>query len=264
MIEKNLCQRPRVLGVTDSRINFQPTVADLFYCDRLIQVTTTVGNGASGCPHLTEDVNCEEFIQRHDDPAYRPHSCLQIALADALMASFASDTPPAKTLVGSPESKAQQRADFLMDIAHQLAPQVLRTKKPGHIALIGAVGSIIESLNERGYDVTVTDMDTMLIGQELAGTTVASGASTAQAVEKADLAIVTGMVLATETLGAVLKAAHNGATPILFFAQSGAHILSSMTFPTATAIVAESFPFYMWPGATSVHVHYPIVSKVAN
>jgi hypothetical protein len=122
------------------------------------------------------------------------------------------------------------------------------------IAIVGAVGSIISALQTQNYTIEVSEFDDELVNQDVAGVRIQPGACTPRMVENADLSIVTGMTISTDTLGDVLAAGRRGSTPIVFYAQTGAHILMSLDFPAPTVIVQEDFPHYMWPGSTPLSI----------
>ena len=75
--------------------------------------------------------------------------------------------------------------------------------------VVGASAGIIGALVSRGFDVAATDMSEEVVSQEFGGIVIGSDAANAELVEKADLAIITGMTLANRTLPALIARAKN-------------------------------------------------------
>jgi hypothetical protein len=184
------------------------------------------------------------------------HGCLEIALVDALLAPTDHDDIARTQLIGTIREKAENRAIMLSELAIQLSHSNRRTDRQMKVGMVGVVGSVVKELHRGGFEVAATELDETLVDIEVDGMRVRHGKETPSMVENCDLAIVTGMTLASNTLGSVLKASKAGSTPLLFFAQSGVNILRTLEFPTQAIVVSESFPHYMWPGVTDIGIRY--------
>lgn len=242
-----------ILSVIDSRLHFRPTGADAAYADRLFIVSTTGGDGYCGCPHPEAIFDAADFPEAGTIPE-TVHSCIQIALADASLGAIQCEPSSRTQLIGTIEEKAQKRAEIVrQEIVKLLGNR--KESRAAQVGMVGVVGSIIHELRQAGMQVSATEFDDTLIGQNISGVTVTSGEMTPQMIKDSDVALITGMTIATETLGPVLAAAEEGDTPLVFFAQTGVNILRTLTFPVPTAIVAEKFPHYMWPGTTDIELY---------
>ena len=232
-----------------AEMTFSPTESDAIYHDRMVVVSTDDGTGVCGCPHRDIDLDVPSFMDAVDKFDSNSHSCLQIALVDAIMTRNCP-TPTGRAIIDGPiPSKAVRRASLIVDSVTRLC-----RAGQGRVVMVGAVGSVIQQLKDARLDLSVTEMDDRLIGSEVAGVLVMDGAQTTHLIEEADVAVVTGMTIATETLGSTLEASRNGNTPLVFYAQTGSNILSTVEFPMPTTILQESFPPYMWPGRSCVSI----------
>lgn len=246
-------ETPRITSAIGSHLSFRPTEADATYSDRLFIVSTTTGSGCCGCPHPESSLDVSNSILADGTFAEDVHSCAQIAYMDALLEPLLSSNDEEHNLVGSVTEKAEARAAILRDeILRALGG--LPLGRHARIGMVGVVGSIISELTNHDMDVRATEFDESLIGQTIANVQVESEANTPQMIEESDVALVTGMTIATETLGSILEAAAHGNTPLVFFAQTGRNILRTLDFPTPTTIVAEKFPHYIWPGPTNITI----------
>lgn len=243
-----------VLAAYDASMCFQPTPADVPYLDRVLLVASTGGSGTSGCPHRDVAIDLSAALLARPYPPQSIHPCLEIALVDALLRPARISSADCVTMRGTIRDKAKVRAELLASAAIEALNGYSDGDRRRRVLLVGAVGSVIEELGSRGLEVDVTEMDQTLIGQRVAGVVVRDSSHTAELIVAADCAVVTGMILATQTLGLVLDAAQDGGTPLVFYAQSAANILKTIPFPTPTTIVDEVFPHYMWPGLSEVEV----------
>ncbi len=212
-------------------------------------VAQTLGQGCSYYPVESEDplldprwlgtnVLRERFISR----------ALTIATLDAVFASLSSPLPArAFALHGSNIDKSHARAAIVCDEATTL----LSTRRPRYgsafrLVMVGVVGSFVYRLRSAGsYELALTDYDPELLGRSVHGIRVQNGSATIGLVEQADLAIVTGMTLATDTLDAILDTARERGTPVVVFAQTGANFAAAYCDMGVDVVVSEPLPFYL-------------------
>jgi hypothetical protein len=94
-----------------------------------------------------------------------------------------------------------------------------------------------------------------MIGREIHGVKVEDGYRTNELVGSADLAIVTGMTIATDSLELILEAAHAGGTRLLVFAETGASFGEEYCRTLGVdTVVSEPFPFYIFQGTSIIEV----------
>lgn len=224
----------------NSRLRFRPTEADELYDDRLIICTGPQGSGFASCPH--------------GDSICAP--CSEIARVDAQLSSFKLLSSQVAEVDATIDRKASFRANLVVEEVKLLLSDGAASKD-WPIALVGFIGSLYECLGSNfGLGVRVTEMDTSLIGRKLSSeNTIYSGTNTESIISAASVAVVTGMVVSTETLGNVLRAAQKHSTPIVFFAQTGANILRNLSYRVPVVVIQEHFPFYMWPGRSAYSIY---------
>lgn len=242
-----------IVGAHEAKFHFRPTPVDLTYEDRVVVVTTANAHGVCGCPDLNDHLDLTQVMEFSISDAEPIHPCLEVALFDALLATEVTSSETLVTIRGQVAEKAVDRAKLLASLVIEQVGEI-KSQDPLEVVLIGAVGSIVAELKGKGFSVRVTEKDTSLIGETVCGVVIEDSSMTGQLITQADFAIVTGMVVVTETLGLVMSAAKRGETPLVFFAQSAANILRTLEFPTPTTIVDEKFPHYMWPGDSDVSV----------
>ena len=122
---------------------------------------------------------------------------------------------------------------------------------------VGVVGDFLELLAlNTSLSLHATDYYPAIAGRKLHGAYVRDGKHTLDEVSEADVAIVTGMTLATNTLDDILRVAQENGTHVLLFAETGANFADVYLENGVSTVVAEPFPFYL-SGAPSctVRVH---------
>lgn len=238
-------------GLWKIEMGFRPTPADPPFTD-LVMLAQTAGVGYCAC----EDRDIKfpiEWIGRDVREIVAANRCLRIAILDAAYSVLTTEPSFSMVLHGSTYKKAISRASVITG-------EVLRLLRMGgnrkrRVAMVGAVGSILSELNKTGLELAATDMDASVIGKLLGGVEVASGtAETISMVESADLALVTGMTLSTNTLDEILSVCNSRQTRLVMFAQTGANFASEYVRRGVDTVVAESFPNYIFPGETLVRV----------
>lgn len=215
------------------------------------------------------------LVQTVDQGACYTHAPLALHLADILgqdarcleTGSYQLDiatldsgyavlqAPPDQIIVeqGTPTAKAALRAEIVVREANRLLRRgkLNSTKKPRAV-VVGAIGEIIARLIQNDYTVTCTDLDPLIVGTVLAGTTILNGRrKTEDLVADSDVAIVTGMTLATGTLETILESAASSNTRIVMVAESASWLGRFYCDHLGVgAVVSEPYPFYIYTGHT--------------
>lgn len=181
---------------------------------------------------------------------------LDIAILDAAYSAIASEPDQSHLLVGTSAVKARKRAEIVLNEVNNCL-SADGYQRPPKIAVIGAIGTIIEALQTRSYSVVTTDLDPSILDTKLHDILVEDGnVKTLSHVHDSDVAVVTGMTIATKTLSDIVDAATSGRTPIVLVAETGAWFAPAYRdLFGIDSIVAEPFPFYIFSGTSEVNVY---------
>jgi hypothetical protein len=189
----------------------------------------------------------ENLVGRHVlDEVWLPRF-LRIAALDALFGNLVGSPHDDFSLNGSSADKALARAKIVCDEVFRIADSDFGGKPVVNVVNVGVVGDFIELLvsNSR-LRVEATDFYDALVGKSIHGVRVKSGdPNTIRCIESADIALVTGMTLANETIDGIMYAARRHGTRVILFAETGSNFAEVYLNEGAAAVVAESFPFYL-------------------
>jgi len=239
----------RGLWRTDLLFRPNPEERTFNYTFLLMQ---TVGEGACYCatiPALTEGFSLLGKDCRNIQPEYR---CFQVAATDAMFSAFEKRPDETKTMTGSSAKKAVWRSRIVVDeVLRQLE---LADVKNGCVVNVGVIGNIIKALTAEGIEVTGTDGDPTLVGTEIGGVPIFDQDKTLEYVEKCDVAVMTGMVISTDSLEGILEAAKRGGTRLVLFCETGANLCEEYVKMGIDCAIAEYFPFYIFGGTTHIDI----------
>jgi len=184
--------------------------------------------------------------------------CMSIATLDAAYAALKGPPIRSVVLAGTNIQKAGDRARLVCDEAISLLSQ----SGPKHgrrkvVALIGVVGSMLASLlGQKGLVLKASDFEKRIVHRQVHGIEVQHGSMSPDLVAEADVAIITGMTLATNTLDAILRAAAENRTRLVMFAETGANFGSEYCRMGVDTVVSEPFPFYLTcSGPTRIDIY---------
>jgi hypothetical protein len=170
----------------------------------------------------------------------------QIAALDAVYGQLCRAPDERIALEGSNIHKAGARAEIVQKEVERLIDRTARPRAQAKVANVGVVGDFLAILKQRtNVTLTASDYYQRIVGREVSGVTIHHGSMTAHLVADADVAIVTGMTLATGTLDEILAVARESGTAIILFAQTGAHFAEVYLELGATTVLAEPLPFYL-------------------
>jgi hypothetical protein len=240
-----------IRGLWRTDLLFRPNPAErtFNYSYLLVQ---TVGEGACYCatiPNLKEGFSLLGKDCRKVRPEYR---CFQVATIDAMYSAFEKDPDQTRTMTGSSAEKALWRSRIVVDeVLRQLE---LSGASNGSVVNVGVIGNIIKMLKARGIEVTGTDGDPTLVGSEIGGVEIFDQDRTVEFVEECDVAVMTGMVISTESLADILDAARRGGTRLVMFCETGANLCQEYVKLGIDSAIAEYFPFYIFGGTTHIDV----------
>ena len=178
----------------------------------------------------------------------------QIAALDAVASVFVPPPTREIRLAGSNTEKLIARTDVIVEEVLAHANRINR-RRP-RIVIVGALESLITRLvRERRFQVQASDADTTVVGRSYSGVIVESAQDTIRLIRGSDVAVVTGMVLATDTADEILEAARKGGARLVLFMQTGANLVEPCLAAGAHAVVCEPYPFYFMPGESIVSVY---------
>jgi len=212
----------------------------------------TLGQGCCYCP---ASVQSDHTIMGTDArEVLRERSPTSIALLDSIFARIPRHAQEVHNLCCDSVEKARLRTGIIMREAERLLPDGKGAN--ARIVNVGVVGELLWRLKEKYRNVTATDFDEVIVGLSLHGVTIDHGNLTLEHVREADLAIVTGMTLATGTLEAIVDTARSSGTKLVVFAETGANFGEEYCREFGIdAVVSEPFPFYIFQGATRIEVY---------
>jgi hypothetical protein len=242
--------RIRGLWRTDLLFRPNPVERTFKYVYLLVQ---TVAEGACYCstiPMLEEGYYLLDQDCREAEFKYR---CFEVATIDAMYSAFEKTPDETFTATGSSAEKALWRSRIIVD-------EVMRLLEPdgverASVVNVGVIGNIIRMLSKRGLDVVGTDEDPILVGAELEGVPIYGEDRTVEMVERCDAAVLTGMIVSTETMEEILEAARRTGTKLVMFCETGANLCEEYVRLGVDAAVAEPYPFYIFGGTTRIDVY---------
>jgi uncharacterized UPF0146 family protein len=182
----------------------------------------------------------------------RSASPISIALLDSLYDDL--EDPPGhflRKVSGDPAIKAQVRATIIADETARLVEDTGGVT----VVLIGFVRHIARQLVHRGFRVVATDQSPAVVGKSFDGIAVDGSQMNNTYLRMADIAIVTGMTLTTNTIDGILETASKYGTKLLFFAQTGANLAKEYLAYGADTVVAEPFPLYDFHGESRIRIY---------
>ena len=247
-----LCDEDFILrGVWRIDMAFSPTPFDPAFHD-IVVIAQTTGTGFCTC-YDEQPAILSEWIGRDVREICIPSRGLRIAILDAVYEHLVKSPAYSTTLEGPPSRKGIGRASIVAYEILRLLPS--QHTCPARVHIVGAVGSIISELSKSSVNISATDLDRSIIGTAMGGVTIEDGQlHTVSRLEEADVALVTGMAISTDTIDDVLLVCKNSNTKTVVFAQTGANFASKYIEYGFDTVVAESFPNYIFPGSSAIRV----------
>jgi len=218
---------------------------------------------ASDSPVLREFVliECEGIGSCHQEvvgPSLLDHDCIgrdalglldfplsyQIAALDAVAARLLPTPDDETKLLGSGAERLAVRSDIIVGEVRRVVARQCGSSHPVNVVVIGALDSVIRGLLRiDGIRVRAADANPAVVGRRFHGVVINSANETLRLVEQSDVAVVTGMVIATETYDDVIAAAKSSGSHIVMFSQTGANLIEPMRATGVNVIISESYPF---------------------
>jgi hypothetical protein len=240
-----------VRGLWRTDLLFRPNPAErtFNYTYLLIQ---TVSEGACYCAEIPPLREGFSFLGKDCRKVIPPYRCYQVALTDAMFSAFEKQPDETNTMTGSSGEKALWRSRIVVDeVLRQLE---LSGKENGRVVNVGVIGNIIKMLRAKGIEVAGTDGDPTLVGTEIGGVEIYDQNKTVEFVEQSDVAVMTGMIISTDSMEDILEAAKRGGTRLVMFCETGANLCGEYVKLGVDSAIAEYFPFYIFGGTTHIDV----------
>jgi hypothetical protein len=240
-----------IRGLWRTDLLFRPNPAErtFNYSYLLVQ---TVGEGACYCATIPALKEGFPFLGKDCRKVWPEYRCFQVATTDAMYSAFEKQPDEIMTMTGSSADKAIWRSRIVVD---EVLRQLDRADVDvGCVVNVGVIGNIIKMLRAKGIEVTATDGDPTLVGSEIGGVEVYDQDRTVELVENCDVAVMTGMVISTDSLEDILAAANRGGTKLVMFCETGANLCQEYVKLGVDSAIAEYFPFYIFGGTTHIDV----------
>ena len=151
------------------------------------------------------------------------------------------------------EFRARLFADEAGAVLQRKGASAIKGSRP-NVLVIGATAGIIGALIDRGFDVAASDMSADVVGRSLGGVSVESHTENDRLIEAADLAIITGMTLANQTLPVLAEAAKTHNTSTMIWAITGKNLGRYYIEQGVDCVISDSSPFFLLSGPATLGV----------
>ncbi|GAA3293403.1 Rossmann-like domain-containing protein [Streptomyces cinereospinus] len=176
-----------------------------------------------------------------------------IAILDAAFGALPRDPQRRLVIDGRPSDKALARAEVIVE---ETLRQLRRTGGGKRVAQIGVMGNLVHLLQQENVTLATSDFDQELIEHGILGVPVHHGDHSAELVADADVALVCGETLASNTLESLVTAARDNDTRLVVFAVSGCHFAQEYVHTFGIdAVISEPQPQYLFQGPSLLEVY---------
>lgn len=239
-------------GLWNIDLFFQPNIEERLFKYHLL-VSQTQRQGCCYCPEKVNSADLDSLVCQDVRQIQHSNPSIELALLDAGFSALSTTPHGDFLLTGTSYEKAMERANIVTgEVTYQFSNLNLR-RKP-RVLIIGVVGNIVKTLVERGYEVFATDLEEGLIHRVIHGVEIQNGRQQSLAlISEVDVVLVTGMTLATDTLGLILEEAQQHGKKVIVYAETGAWFGEAYCQHFGVdAVVSEPFPFYIFEGHTRI------------
>lgn len=219
-------------------------------------VAQTIGQGCAYSAVRNYDVKyLESLMGKNYRDIKIEDTALDIAILDSIYSTIQRKPDDTYEINGTSIEKTDYRTKIVIDETEKLIDRKnLKGKKP-LVCNVGVVGNFVRMLIERNIDVVGTDFDKSITGRRMFDAAdVYYGDRTLEFVKKSDVALITGMTLATNTMDDIIKVAKENNTKVIVFAETGSNLGCYMTQKGVDCVVGEPFPFYIFQGKNTINI----------
>lgn len=214
-----------------------------------------------GCAYSTNLEYSREYLRNYVGKDFTENYVEDIAMRVSLFDSvFWKVSKPQKyvekIMTGSSSEKLKWRTSIVLEEARRL----LKNLEDKKIVNVGVVGDFIKAFSEVGAHVVGTDFDQAIVGKSVFGNTnIIHGSDTLKEIADADLAVVTGMTITTQTIDSIIECCQKNNVKLIVFAETGANLAGYYVDKGVDVYLAEHFPFYIFNGTSIIDVCYPSI-----
>ena len=240
-----------VRGIWKVELAFKPNPAE-----RTFQYTFWLAmTRGQGCCYCTgDDPRGRELVGSDARDLVKEKTCISIATLDSLYAALPRQPAAVHELKGNPMEKTGVRTAIILAEAERLLAGV--SGRCARVVNVGVVGNVLRDLKLKGFDVCASDLERDIVGSTVHGVEVQDGTKTFDLIGQSDLAIVTGMTIATDSLELIVEEAQKAGTKLLLFAETGANFGEEYCRTIGIdTVVSEPFPFYVFQGVSTIEVY---------
>ena len=192
---------------------------------------------------------------------------IMIAYLDAVFAAIIGRPDRETVIDGSNILKADLRAKIVCDEVLEVLKQ--KTPKNGDkhtVVNVGTVAGFLSILSKNeNINMKACDFYPKIVGKTIHGVLIENGTNpgssivgdhTLELIGSSDLALVTGMTLATNTLNDIIKTAQENNTALIVFAETGANFAEEYCKMGVDSVISEPHPYYMiCDGPTKIKIY---------
>lgn len=214
-----------------------------------------------GCAYSTNLEYSREYLRNFIGKDFAKNRIEDIAMRVALYDSvFGNIVKPRnyteRVMRGFSSEKLKWRTEIVLAESKRLVGG-LKNKK---VVNVGVVGDFIKTFAEEGAYVVGTDFDESIIGKNLfENSDIVYGTDTLKEIKDADIAVVTGMTITTQTIDDIIKCCKKNNVKLIVFAETGANLAGYYIGKGVDVYLSEYFPFYIYNGISVIDICYSSV-----
>lgn len=242
----------RIRGLWRTDLLFKPNPAERTF-DYTFLLVQTFGEGACYCSTIPALKKGQYLLGQDCREVKHEYRCFEVATTDAMFSAFERHPDERYCETGSSRKKALWRSDIVVT---EVMRQLEELDRPsGRVVNVGVIGNIVKMLSDRGVHVVGTDEDPAIVGTEIDGVPVFNEDRTLELIEESDVAVMTGMIISTDTMDDIIKIAKRAGTRIVLFCETGANLCEEYVKMGIDTAIAEPFPFYIFGGTSRIDVY---------
>lgn len=253
LLHNSSCDERKIIGLWTTDCLYNPSNNGRIFQYKYLIVQTKFGQGCAYSINTTYNVNeLSKLIGEDCLSEVITDGALQVACLDALSNklnfNYCSETIE---LQGKSEYKLCMRSSLIVAEAKRMIGDL----KGKRILNVGVVGDIIKSFIEEECEIAGTDFDDNIIGSKLFDkVSIYSGKYTTSLIKDADIAIVTGMTITTNSLDEIIRACKMFGVKLIIFAETGANMGQYYVKHGADVYIGEKYPFYIFDGKSTIEI----------
>lgn len=251
-----------IKGIWEINLNFKPSKNERLFTYKVIVVQTTYGQGSCyAAPNEPLGIDRSIIGKSIDEVDMDSGTSfpLKVAILDSIYGTPTIRPDLEVEISGDSTSKSRYRAEIIAGEVSRIinakqARSELKSKVPV-VLNIGYVGTFYTILTKSfNPEYLVTDLEDELLSTKGQVDVFDGNKYNREFLKKADVAIVTGMVIATRTLSDIIETARENNTSVLVFAETGYNLASYYREFGVDVAVSEPFPYYIFDGSSTIRV----------